>query len=192
MQIGTIVKWNEDKGYGFIKPQPNGKDVFLHISNYSKSYKKPCEGLRVNYFVSMNDKGREAAYRVYPVSGHKNNAHQLWQQCSAIIVNALLFSSLYFLYSSKLIPLSVPFFYMIISLFTFGLYILDKSAAQNDTWRTSEDILHLFSLLGGWGAAALAQSFLRHKSKKRSFRNVYWMTVALNCTGLFVVSTALL
>lgn len=192
MDVGTIVKWNENKGFGFIKPQSNGKDVFVHISNYGKSSKKPYEGLLVSYFVSSDDNGRTAAYGVHPVKGHLNNGHQPWQQISAIILNVILLSTLYFLYSSELISFYIPFFYMIVNAVTLGLYSLDKSAAQNDTWRTSEDILHVFSLLGGWGAAALAQSFFRHKSKKRSFRNIYWMTVILNCIALFVVSIALI
>ena len=29
--------------------------------------------------------------------------------------------------------------------------------------------------------AAIAQSFLRHKSKKVKFRSVFWLTVIINC-----------
>jgi len=67
------------------------------------------------------------------------------------------------------------------SLLTCGLYVKDKSAAQTGKWRTSETTLHLFSLVGGWSGAAIAQSQLRHKSKKVSFRVVYWFTVVINC-----------
>jgi len=67
------------------------------------------------------------------------------------------------------------------SLLTFGLYVKDKSAAQTGKWRTSKTTLHLFSLVGGWPGAAIAQSQLRHKSKKVSFRVVYWFTVLINC-----------
>lgn len=190
METGTIIKWNEEKGFGFIQPKAEGKDIFFHVSNYGKSYKKPYEGLLVQYFISEDASGRKGAYRVCPVTGHKNNAHSLWQQVSALLLNLVLISTLYFLYSLQVIPLTVPFFYMIINVVTFGIYVLDKSAAQNDTWRTSEDILHILSLLGGWPAAAFAQSFLRHKSKKRSFRNIYWLTVVLNCAGLFILAIA--
>jgi len=65
------------------------------------------------------------------------------------------------------------------------MYSKDKSAAEWGTWRTSESTLHTLSLLGGWPGAALAQSFLRHKSKKVSFRITYWITVILNCGCLY-------
>ena len=67
------------------------------------------------------------------------------------------------------------------SLVTFILYAADKSAARAGRWRTRERTLHLFSLIGGWPGAAVAQSFLRHKSKKVKFRVVYWITVVINC-----------
>ena len=32
MPTGTVKWFNPTKGYGFIKPQRDGKDVFVHIS----------------------------------------------------------------------------------------------------------------------------------------------------------------
>lgn len=71
-----------------------------------------------------------------------------------------------------------------INLLTFVVYAIDKSAAQNDRWRTPESHLHLFSLVGGWPGAWLAQQRLRHKSSKREFRAVYWITVVVHCAAL--------
>lgn len=72
---------------------------------------------------------------------------------------------------------------------TFFVYALDKSAAQRGTWRTSEQQLHLLALLGGWPAAWWAQQWLRHKSRKASFRAMYWLTVLLHCGALAAVAT---
>lgn len=69
------------------------------------------------------------------------------------------------------------------------MYAKDKSAAEWDKWLTSESTLHTISLLGGWPGAKIAQSFLRHKSKKHSFRITYWVTVIANCGALYWLIT---
>ena len=36
MQIGIISWFRADKGYGFIKPDDNSKDIFLHLKELKK------------------------------------------------------------------------------------------------------------------------------------------------------------
>lgn len=74
--------------------------------------------------------------------------------------------------------------YLVASLITFMVYALDKSAAKRGARRTPESTLHLLSLVGGWPGAVLAQGLFRHKTLKRSFRFVFWITVAVNLSGL--------
>jgi uncharacterized membrane protein YsdA (DUF1294 family) len=83
------------------------------------------------------------------------------------------------------IPPLVLALYVVASLATFITYAVDKSAAKNGAWRTRESTLHVLSLAGGWPGAIVAQQKLRHKSRKQSFRSVFWLTVSLNC-GAFV------
>lgn len=82
--------------------------------------------------------------------------------------------------TEKMPPLILAL-YSVASIFTFMVYALDKSAAKKGAWRTQEKTLHLLSLVGGWPGALVAQQKLRHKSKKQSFRIVFWITVLLNC-----------
>jgi uncharacterized membrane protein YsdA (DUF1294 family) len=74
--------------------------------------------------------------------------------------------------------------YAALSLVTFFAYAFDKSAAQRGAWRTSEGTLLFLGLAGGWPGALIAQQTLRHKSKKTSFRAVFWITVVFNCVAL--------
>nr|CAP48610.1 putative integron gene cassette protein [uncultured bacterium] len=97
-----------------------------------------------------------------------------------VIVGAVLVSA---------IPMSILLFYLVISAATFGAYALDKSAAKKGAWRTSESTLHLFALIGGWPGALIAQSGLRHKSRKQPFRGVFWATVVLNCAAFIWLFT---
>ena len=76
-------------------------------------------------------------------------------------------------------------YYIIVSLFTYIVYAVDKTASQEGNRRTSENTLHILSLIGGWPGALIAQQKLRHKSKKRSFRTVFWITVCMNLAIFF-------
>lgn len=82
------------------------------------------------------------------------------------------------------LPLSVPAVYLIASVVAFAAYYLDKAAAQTGGWRMRESTLHALGFLGGWPGALIAQTVLRHKSLKQSFRAIFWTTVVLNCGAL--------
>ena len=78
------------------------------------------------------------------------------------------------------LPIPAVIVYGLMSVFTFGYYWRDKSAAQENARRTPEAELQFASLVGGWPGALLAQGLLRHKSKKASFQFVFWLTVFAN------------
>jgi uncharacterized membrane protein YsdA (DUF1294 family) len=63
---------------------------------------------------------------------------------------------------------------------TFCFYCVDKSAAKHGRQRVRESTLHWLSFFGGWCGALLGQRVFRHKTKKRRFRFVFWVTVILN------------
>lgn len=71
-------------------------------------------------------------------------------------------------------------FYGCLSLITFCVYGMDKSAAKRGKQRVPESTLHLLSLLGGWFGALLGLKVFRHKTKKRRFLVVFWLTVVAN------------
>ena len=59
-----------------------------------------------------------------------------------------------------------------------------RSVERNEQLRIRESTLHLFSLLGGWPGALIAQELFRHKAKKLEFQFFYWITVVANCLTL--------
>ena len=60
--MGTVKWFNATKGYGFIKPDGGGADVFVHISAVEKAgYTGLAEGAKVNYEVVTTRKGKTAA-----------------------------------------------------------------------------------------------------------------------------------
>lgn len=74
----------------------------------------------------------------------------------------------------------IPVIYLIVSVISFVAYAMDKRAARKEKQRIPEKTLHIFDLLGGWPGGMLAMKLVRHKTQKRSFLIVFWITVVIH------------
>lgn len=58
-QQGTVKFFNADKGYGFIKPDDGGRDIFVHITAVERAgLESLAEGQRVAYEIEPDKKGK--------------------------------------------------------------------------------------------------------------------------------------
>ena len=206
-RLGRIEKWNDDKGYGFVRPLESqaGADAqraFVHIRAIARAGRRPAVGDLLRYDVERDAKGRLNAVDVAFVNASAMRAKAqakadaataartrrgagarqmagLRRGLAAGAAVALLGGAWFGFW-----PVLVPLVYAAMSLLAFLAYRHDKVAAERNHRRTPENTLHLLDLLGGWPGGLLAQQVFRHKSSKASFQFAFWITVLLNCAAL--------
>lgn len=189
---GKVFNWNDEKGFGFAEPLGGGDHVFVHIKAFRLGSRRPVNGDVILFEVVRENDNRYKAANIkfaceVKASSDRNRATSrvtFGASCTFIFCIVLLGS----VFTEKL-PAIVFGFYVVMSFLTFIAYLIDKSAAKNRRWRTKESTLHIFSIIGGWPGAYLAQEILRHKSRKEDFKGVYWATVFLNVCGFFWLYT---
>lgn len=62
MATGSVKWFNATKGYGFIKPDDGGSDVFVHIRAVEKAgYTGLAEGARISFELKTGSSGKMSA-----------------------------------------------------------------------------------------------------------------------------------
>jgi len=62
MAQGTVKWFNDAKGFGFIKPDDGGADLFAHFSEIQgNGFKSLKEAQRVEFIVKQGQKGPQAS-----------------------------------------------------------------------------------------------------------------------------------
>ena len=84
-------------------------------------------------------------------------------------------------------PIWFAIVYGVMSVIAFAVYGFDKSAAKRTARRVPESTLLTLGLVCGWSGALVAQQLFRHKTRKRSFRRLFWLSVIVNVLVLAVV-----
>ncbi len=61
METGTVKWFSDEKGFGFITPDDQSKDLFVHHSAIGGSgFKSLAEGAKVSYEAEVGPKGPNA------------------------------------------------------------------------------------------------------------------------------------
>lgn len=172
MEKGTLIEWDDDRGFGFIKPDGPRPKIFVHISAFEAG-RRPLRGERLAFSPGRGRDGRPAARQVW-VEGLKKlqrpshpshfdrNNYRVWAALGLLV---LVFASIIM----DRAPFSLIVLYAIMGGASWLAYWVDKRAAIAGRWRISEAGLHgldaAFGIIGG----LLAQQVFRHKTAKPGF-----------------------
>ena len=64
MEKGTVLWFNNTKGFGFIKPEAGSGDVFVHINEVERAgLDKLTDGQSIGYEIENNN-GKKAAIKL--------------------------------------------------------------------------------------------------------------------------------
>ncbi|MBT5020402.1 MAG: DUF1294 domain-containing protein [Planctomicrobium sp.] len=184
---GKIVRWNDEKGFGFIVPNAGGEDVFLHISAFQSTHRRPVDNESVTYVVATDSDGRLRAEDVLYQGESRHRKKGERSKVFRLVLPALFFIMLILLTSIDRLSGIVLIIYTAMSLISFMAYTVDKSASENNRWRTREKTLHLLDFCCGWPGGLVAQNLLRHKTSKVSFQVTTWFMVIFNCLTLMAI-----
>jgi cold shock CspA family protein len=61
---GTLTKWNDDRGFGFITPTQGGPEVFAHVSALPRDGQRPRGGERVMFEIGVGKDGKQQAKNI--------------------------------------------------------------------------------------------------------------------------------
>ncbi len=183
---GKLTSWDDARGFGFVKSNTGGERVFVHIKSFRKRSRRPVDGDLITYEQVRDARGKYSAVNVSLVcdSNLKSGARPKPPLVGFLIISLFCGALVYFTYL-KLLPLAILYWYAAVSVMTFLVYAYDKSAARSRCWRIPESHLHLLAVVGGWPGAYFAQNTLRHKSIKKAFKSVYWLTVMINMAACY-------
>jgi len=178
---GVVVKYNVERGFGFIRPLENEKakypkDFFVHISDVEG--KQPLiVGQNVTFEVLDARKGPQAV-KVRP--GLKASS----PTATAVIVAIVIGAPFMVLASSSLGASWAWAFLLSLNVTTFSLYAYDKAAATKGLMRMPENVFHGLHLLGGTPLALIGQLVFRHKTRKQPFQMIFWIIVVVQVVAI--------
>lgn len=61
---GTLTKWNDDRGFGFIEPTVGGEEIFVHVSAFPRDGIRPRIGELVSFEIELRSDGKKRALRI--------------------------------------------------------------------------------------------------------------------------------
>lgn len=186
---GRIVKWDDERGFGFVQTDAISDEIFFHANTLVARERTPKLNEAITVHAQYDaDKKRWSATKI---TSPKREQILAQQQAEERKVVRPLKAQLQWAVPVALLWLAVVAWkmlwlagaYALVSLIALALYAWDKRCAITDNSRVPEANLHAVAVLGGWAGALVARYLFRHKTSKQPFVAIFWGTVVVNVVG---------
>ncbi|CAI07739.1 cold shock domain-containing protein [Aromatoleum aromaticum] len=99
---GTLGKWNDDRGFGFIVPKDGGPEVFVHVSAFPRDGRRPQIGEPLSFEIELDKDRKKRAVgvsrpgrpKLAPVRRHALDRKRAKRSPIASIAKLLVFGAL--------------------------------------------------------------------------------------------------
>jgi uncharacterized membrane protein YsdA (DUF1294 family)/cold shock CspA family protein len=163
---GTIVKFDSERRFGFIRPNAGGDDIFFHENEVLTGRDEILPGATVTFETATGEKGVKAI-KVKVTTGAPVSPYKFFLGATILLTATLTVAlTLY----GEIPPLLA--YLVAINGATFIALGFDKSSAAFGSTRVPEKILFLCAALGGSLGLLLAITLFRHKTQKSSLQFV--------------------
>ena len=88
---GRLIRWNNEKGFGFINSDSIKDDVFIHISDLKSMSRKLIVG-DVIYFNFVNDKNKNKAIDA-KIGGVKSKSNNLFKKTFSLVILLIIIAT---------------------------------------------------------------------------------------------------
>lgn len=174
---GVVVRFDDDRGFGFIRTPDLTDDVFVHVSAIQGG-RRLRPGQRVRFSVEPGDRGPRAV-RVVPGSVGLTPAFTAALALVGVLVAATI----------GLAMIGVPWlvaWFVLLNAATLAVWAWDKHRAVRDERRVPEVVLLALAAIGGSVGAWIGIFWLRHKRRKSQFLLMMSAITVLQISGALV------
>lgn len=67
---GTLTRWNDDRGFGFISPAQGNEEIFVHVSAFPRDGERPRLNELISFETDTGPNGKLRAVRVMRPGNH--------------------------------------------------------------------------------------------------------------------------
>jgi cold shock CspA family protein len=96
---GSLTKWNDERGFGFITPAKGTADLFVHISAFPRDGVRPRLNELISFEIEAGPDGKQRAVRVmrpgqgtsrHPAAAHRRERTQGRRFAGSITLMAIV------------------------------------------------------------------------------------------------------